>query len=54
MNTEFYIFFGTVSVVMKASPGPGICSSIVLLSDDLDEIDWEASLMPDYDACISV
>jgi len=44
MNTNFYIFFGTVSVVMKASGGTGICSSIVLLSDDLDEIDWEVCL----------
>ena len=26
---------------MKAAPGTGIVSSIVLESDDLDEIDWE-------------
>ncbi|KAL2830155.1 hypothetical protein BJY01DRAFT_254742 [Aspergillus pseudoustus] len=37
----FYIFFGEVPVTMKASPGTGIISSIVLQSDDLDEVDWE-------------
>ncbi|CAK7204323.1 transglycosylase [Sporothrix eucalyptigena] len=39
--SNFYIFFGRVSVLMRASPGTGIVSSIVLESDDLDEIDWE-------------
>ncbi|RAK78988.1 glycoside hydrolase family 16 protein [Aspergillus fijiensis CBS 313.89] len=39
--TPFYIFFGEISVVMKASAGTGIISSIVLESDDLDEVDWE-------------
>ncbi|KOS46928.1 hypothetical protein ACN38_g2121 [Penicillium nordicum] len=42
IQTDFYIFFGEVSVTMKAAPGTGIVSSIVLESDDLDEIDWEA------------
>lgn len=41
LTAQFYIFWGSVSVVMKAASGTGICSSIVLLSDDLDEIDWE-------------
>ncbi|KAK4635307.1 putative glycosidase crf1 [Fulvia fulva] len=41
MATNFYIFFGRVDVVMKAASGTGIVSSIVLESDDLDEIDWE-------------
>jgi len=41
LGTEFYIFFGSLSVVMRAAPGDGICSSIVLLSDLLDEVDWE-------------
>lgn len=36
-----YIFFGVVDVVMRAAPGTGIVSSIVLESDCLDEIDWE-------------
>jgi beta-glucanase (GH16 family) len=33
--------FGHVEVVMKAAPGAGIVSSVVLQSDTLDEIDWE-------------
>lgn len=40
-QTKFYIFFGRVSVVMRAAAGQGIVSSMVLLSDTLDEIDWE-------------
>lgn len=39
--TNFYIFFGVITVKMQAAPGAGIVSSVVLLSDDLDEIDWE-------------
>ncbi|KAL1305753.1 hypothetical protein AAFC00_007334 [Neodothiora populina] len=41
IETDFYIFFGKIDVVMQAAPGTGIVSSIVLESDDLDEIDWE-------------
>jgi len=41
IQSKFYIFFGSVSVVMKAATGQGIISSIVLESDDLDEVDWE-------------
>ncbi|KAK4988143.1 copper resistance protein [Elasticomyces elasticus] len=41
IQTDFYIFFGRVEVKMKAATGTGIVSSIVLQSDDLDEIDWE-------------
>lgn len=41
IQSQFYIFFGSVSVVMKAASGQGIISSIVLESDDLDEVDWE-------------
>jgi len=41
ISTDFYIFFGYVEVKMQAAPGTGIVSSIVLESDDLDEIDWE-------------
>lgn len=41
ITTDFYMFWGHVEVMMKASSGQGIISSIVLLSDDLDEIDWE-------------
>ncbi|KFY23521.1 hypothetical protein V493_05811 [Pseudogymnoascus sp. VKM F-4281 (FW-2241)] len=41
MESHWYMFFGTVEVVMRASDGQGIISSFVLESDDLDEIDWE-------------
>lgn len=41
IETDFYIFGGRVDVTMKAATGTGIVSSIVLESDDLDEIDWE-------------
>jgi len=41
ISSDFYIFFGSVEVVMQAAPGTGIISSVVLESDDLDEIDWE-------------
>lgn len=48
IQTSKYFFFGTVEVVMKTSPGTGIISSIVMMSDDLDEIDWvrRRSLLP--------
>lgn len=38
---DFYFLFGRVDVKLKASTGTGIVSSVVLESDDLDEIDWE-------------
>jgi hypothetical protein len=41
ISTDFYIFFGKVEVTMQAAPGTGIVSSMVLQSEDLDEIDWE-------------
>lgn len=40
-RSQFYIFWGSVSVIMTAAHGQGIVSSITLQSDDLDEIDWE-------------
>ncbi|OJD32123.1 murein transglycosylase [Diplodia corticola] len=40
IETDFYIFYGRVSVAMKSSPGQGIVSSVTLASDVLDEIDW--------------
>lgn len=36
-----YIMFGKVTVTMKAAPGSGVVSSLVLESADLDEIDLE-------------
>lgn len=41
LNSNDYIFFGNIEVVMKAATGQGIVSSFVLESDDLDEVDWE-------------
>lgn len=41
IQTKFYIFFGEVEVWLKAAPGQGVVSSVVLQSDDLDEIDQE-------------
>lgn len=41
IQSNFYIQFGYVEVVMKAAPGAGIVSSFVMESDALDEIDWE-------------
>ena len=41
VQSNWYIMFGKYDVVMKAAPGVGIVSSLVLQSDDLDEIDWE-------------
>ncbi|KAA8909479.1 concanavalin A-like lectin/glucanase domain-containing protein [Sphaerosporella brunnea] len=39
--SNFYIMWGHVEVVLKAAPGGGVVSSVVLQSDDLDEVDWE-------------
>jgi hypothetical protein len=41
IGSETYLHFGYVEVKMKAAPGQGIISSIVLQSDNLDEVDWE-------------
>lgn len=41
LNSNWYIMFGKYDITMKVAPGQGIVSSVVLQSDDLDEIDWE-------------
>ncbi|KAF4457695.1 murein transglycosylase [Fusarium albosuccineum] len=41
IQSSWYIFFGRVEVHLKAASGTGIVSSAVLLSDVLDEVDWE-------------
>jgi len=41
IGSKFYIFWGKVDIVMKAAPGAGIISSLVLESSSLDEIDLE-------------
>ncbi|CAG8895198.1 unnamed protein product [Penicillium egyptiacum] len=40
--SNFYFFYGELSIEMKTSHGQGIVSSAFLQSDDKDEIDWEA------------
>ncbi|RAL02580.1 glycoside hydrolase family 16 protein [Aspergillus ibericus CBS 121593] len=39
--SNFYIFFGIMEAHVKMAKGAGIISSVILQSDDLDEIDWE-------------
>lgn len=41
IRSKFFIFFGRVEVIMKAAEGRGIISSIMFLSQNLDETDWE-------------
>ncbi|CAK7232528.1 transglycosylase [Sporothrix bragantina] len=41
LTSIFYIMFGRVEFTMKSAPGAGIVSSLVMQSDDLDEIDME-------------
>ncbi|GAO18853.1 uncharacterized protein UV8b_01786 [Ustilaginoidea virens] len=41
LRTKFYFFFGRTEIWLKVAPGQGIVSSMMWLSDDLDEVDWE-------------
>lgn len=41
IKSNFYIFFGRLEYHVQAAPGKGVISSVVLESDDLDEVDWE-------------
>lgn len=41
IRSTFYCLFGRVEMWLKTAPGTGIVSSMMWLSDDLDEIDWE-------------
>ncbi|OAQ59854.1 glycosyl hydrolase family 16 [Pochonia chlamydosporia 170] len=41
IRTKFYFFFGRTEIMLKVAPGRGIVSSMMWLSDDLDEVDWE-------------
>ncbi|KAH6958939.1 ice nucleation protein [Fusarium avenaceum] len=41
IRSNNYLFFGRVDIVMEAAKGQGIVTSVVLQSDDLDEIDFE-------------
>ncbi|CAK7228534.1 hypothetical protein SBRCBS47491_006937 [Sporothrix bragantina] len=41
IRSTFYIFFGRTEMMIKAAEGTGVISSVMFLSDDLDEIDLE-------------
>ncbi|TDZ29613.1 putative extracellular glycosidase [Colletotrichum spinosum] len=41
LQSKFYFFFGRTEVHLKAATGKGIVSSMMWLSDTLDEVDWE-------------
>lgn len=41
ITSDFYIMYGKLNAVIKAAPGHGIVSSLIMLSDALDEVDWE-------------
>ena len=41
MTSKKYIFFGRIEVEMQAATGAGLVSTLVLQSNDLDEIDIE-------------
>jgi len=41
ITSKWYMMFGHYDIKVKAAPGQGVISSLVLQSDDLDEIDWE-------------
>ena len=41
LRTNFYFFWGRTEIWLKAAEGSGIVSSMMWLSDDLDEVDWE-------------
>ena len=41
LTSNWFMMFGHVEVTMKAAKGVGIVSSMVLQSDDLDEVDFE-------------
>lgn len=41
IGTKKFMFFGRLDVEVQPAAGAGIVTSLVLQSDDLDEIDWE-------------
>jgi beta-glucanase (GH16 family) len=41
LRTKFYFFGGRTEIMMRCAPGTGIISSMMWLSDTLDEVDWE-------------
>lgn len=41
LRSKFYFFGGRTEMLLKCAPGKGIISSMMWLSDTLDEVDWE-------------
>lgn len=41
LESKFYMFFGVMEAHVRMAKGAGMISSVILQSDDLDEIDWE-------------
>ncbi|KAL2134965.1 hypothetical protein VTI74DRAFT_10192 [Chaetomium olivicolor] len=41
IRSKFYYFWGRTEIWLKAAKGTGVISSVMMLSDNLDEIDWE-------------
>ncbi|KAI9163997.1 putative extracellular glycosidase [Paramyrothecium foliicola] len=41
IQMKYYFFWGRTEMHMKASHGTGIVSSMMWISDNLDEVDWE-------------
>ncbi|KXH37620.1 glycosyl hydrolase family 16 [Colletotrichum nymphaeae SA-01] len=41
IRSKFYFFWGRTEIHMRAAKGKGIVSSMMWLSDTLDEVDWE-------------
>lgn len=41
IKSNQYLFYGSVEVEVRAAPGVGVVTSVVLESNDRDEIDWE-------------
>lgn len=41
IRSKFYFFWGRTEVLLQVAPGKGIVSSMMWLSNDLDEVDWE-------------
>ncbi|KAF2669796.1 concanavalin A-like lectin/glucanase [Microthyrium microscopicum] len=41
LQSNGYFLYGSFEVKIIAAPGQGVVTSMILLSDDLDEVDWE-------------
>lgn len=48
IKSNKYLFYGSVEVEVMATPGVGVVTSVVLESNDRDEIDWVSSGSPAF------